>query len=227
MRSLNLIVCVFVLIAAMVPGLAREGFCSPQSEEIQDVVKAARHGLPLFVQAIPHTDLHRFNFHSPQELGRATPGAPFRIFTIHPRDILNYDGQVPATDLVRPTEVWLVPVLVDGQSRLLLTVENTGGGWEAVSIGAAQLAMEWSRLGEDFPGRTGQDKIFVRIYQATSDLALVDAPAAGKAFIPLGAASQALGLAAGELYPPSDVIMSMKDVIRGNLEMGQGIEQER
>lgn len=176
------------------------------------------------LQAIPQAELDHFNFNSAQELEQATLGSPIQLNTIHPDDILEYEAQTPIQDLLITTNIWLFPVIANGKTRCFLTVDKINGNWEATSIGSAQLAEEWSNICDAYPQGSGYGKTFVRIYQATSDLVLLDDPDGGNAFIALRSAGIALGLEGGEVHDPADVLLGMKDVVRQSLEQGQQYE---
>lgn len=218
LKSLILLVC-FVGIVGFGPP---QGECSQHVP--QQVLQAAEEGLPSFLESIPQSDLEHFNFNSADELQQATLGAPIEIYTIHPDDILDFNGQTPVADLVSPTGMWLVPVVANGKIRTFLTVDTVDGAWKAISIGSSQLAEEWSNIADAYPQEGDYGKIFVRIYQATSDLILVNLPQGGNAFIALRSAGIALGLEGGELYSPAKVLLDMKDTVRQSLEQNQAYE---
>lgn len=219
-RSLCLLIFLVAFMLLSLPGLS----ASQRQDPPHEVVSVAAEGLPAFLQAIPPGEITHFNFISPRELEQATLGVPFQIHTIDPRDILKHDGHSPVADLVRPTDVWLVPVVVDDRFRTLLTVDRIDGVWRAVSIGASGLAEEWEALENTYPKQQGYELTFVRVYQAVSDFVLLDQPRHEDAMIPMRSASMVLGMPRGEALAPSSVIEDLRETVRMNLELDRAYQ---
>lgn len=179
---------------------------------------AARTGLPRFLHAIAQDDPGRFTFASLEEIERAELGEPFQVFTIPPRDILDYDGRAPVSSLIQPADIWFFPVLVDDDIKTLLTVEQSHGTWKAVAIGSSNLARQWFDIVKTYPRIQGYEPSFVRVYQAAADFVLLDRSPEPQAAVPLRSTSIVLGLAEDEPQTPSDLLLKMQDTVRKSLE---------
>lgn len=186
------------------------------------VKQAAEQGVTSFLQAIPAQDLAHFNFSDPTELERATLGEPFLIYTIAPESILAYQAGTPVEDLMAPTSLWYVPVLVNGESRTLLMIDLVGGTWKAVGIGGSGIAKQWSPADREQSVTLGYTPRFVRIFQATADFVVLSHRTSASKMVPLASARTALASSKiGEEYAPSVIIPQLQHVVRENLETSQ------
>jgi hypothetical protein len=182
------------------------------------VQAAAEKGLPTMLKAIPDNIVQQFNFSSPEELGQASLGTPFQVFTIHPDEILNYVAGTPIEEIISETDHWFFPVTVNGEARTLLTVAQMGGQWQAISIGSAGLAQEWADTVAKYDSSAGYTQKLVTIYQATADFVLLGG-VGGDKLLPLKAGRVALGLKEeAEPSDPADIIFGLQGSVRKNIE---------
>jgi hypothetical protein len=191
------------LMAAEVPSAVRE---------------AAEEGLPNMLEAIPDNIVQQFGFSSPEELNQASLETPFQVFTIHPDEILNHNASIPVGDITSETDQWFFPVTVGGEVRTLLTVAKEGDQWQAVSIGSAGLAQEWTNTLGQYDASTGYTHKLVRIYQATADFVLLGG-FGGDKLLPLKAGKVTLGVKEdAEPSDPADIIFALQETVRKNIE---------
>jgi hypothetical protein len=176
------------------------------------VVEAARLGLPKFLKAIPRKELAHLNFSHPAEVEIAELGTPFRLFTIGPQQILDYDPATPLEQVVIPMPVWYFPVVVNGESRTLLYVERLHGTWKAAGVGSSRSAKLWAAAQGVRPTTDGYANVFVRVVQARAAFVL-STKGSGVQMIPLESA----GMPPSETRAdndPADVIMGLKSSLR-------------
>jgi len=118
------------------------------------VIKTAQNDLQMMLNQIPAGQLEAFGFTSRAEFGLATIGKPYRMVGLS----LDFyqgkmDWKVPNVtngkyvtpfnnSVIVSQNQWRVPVLVNGQQRMLLTVALNNGAYETVDMGAAGLAAE-------------------------------------------------------------------------------------
>ena len=155
--------------------------------------KAARDGLPEFLNEIPPGEIEHFGFHNPGELERATVGKPFLVHFLHAGEILGYSDGRLGTLSAHVTTQWEFPVLCDGAPRTLLTVDYIDGSWEAVGIGGLSPAPELEVLRERWPEDQGYELRYVCVLQTGSQFIQV----VGKgvdAFVPVESTARALGI---------------------------------
>lgn len=186
------------------------------AEKVPSAVQAAAaKGLPTMLQALPEEILAQFNFTSSEELSRATLGTPFQVYTIPPEEILNYNAGTPIGQIISATDHWFFPVKVNGEVRTLLTVAMVDGKWQAVSIGSAGLAQEWTAVVAKYPSDTHK---LVRIYQAAADFVLLG-DAGSDELLPLKSGRIALGFA-GDAEPmdPAEIIFKLQGTVQKNIE---------
>ena len=139
-----------------------------------EIREAAEKRLNQVIEEMPDEVLEDFNFSSREQLNRAILGVPFRVYTITRKNILAYDcNKTKILDIISPTYYWRFPVISDGESRDLLTVDFFNGVWKGTSFGASGLAKRWESIIKNWPPSKGYEHIFLRIYQANSDFVIL------------------------------------------------------
>ena len=187
---------------------------------------AAENGFRPLLKAIPPSELAHFNFSNPAEVSQAVLGEGFRVYTIPPDLILNYDGNSSVQEMIRPTSLWFFPVVANGQVRTTITVDMVKGEYKAVSVGGSGVATEWALAQGKWPSSRGYKRVFVRIYQATADFVIVsDATQTKMAPMPAGRALLGAGEAA--LLDLPEVIPALQDAVRANIDAARLMEQAR
>jgi hypothetical protein len=180
-------------------------------------VEAANGGLMPFLKAIPRGELAHYNFSEREKPEQAVLGRPFKVYTIVPDNILNYERGKDISEVVSATPMWFFPVVLNGEVRTLLIVDIVQGKPKAVAIGSSGLAREWASLLNTMPLSQGYAHAFVRVYQAKSDFMLMRH--AGKTLvIPLASAAIALGLEKGKTYDPAETMLRLKKPVEENLK---------
>lgn len=221
-RKTKQIVCILaIFLLFVVPSRARETVP-------QEVAQAAMDGLSSFLKAIPATELAHYGFSSEENLSKATLGAAFRVYTITPDKILNFDPQMELSALITPTELWFFPVLYDREVRTILTVDKMNGEWQAVAIGSSGLARQLKNVADEWPESEGYEFKFIRIYQAQSDLMVLSKKGMTKIF-PLESARISLkltkiGKEEEGLHNIVDIIPKLIPVVRQNIQSSEKIE---
>jgi hypothetical protein len=188
------------------------------------VVEAAVTGLNQFLYAIPTKDLISYGFSGKQDITQATLGDPIRVYTITPDRIKDYEQGMNFISIISPTNLWLFPVLSQGETKTLLTVDRMNGEWKAVAIGSAGLAKQLNKVKTIWPSSDGYEYTFVRIYQAKSDLMVLSKGATLK-IKPLTSAILSLKLEEnvkenhGNLYDPSEVMTKLIPVVQQGIQL--------
>ena len=142
------------------------------AENRTSAVEAAESGLTLMLKSIPHGLEKRYGFANRDEFISATVGSPYQMYSIPPE---TFFGSAEITDdMFKPSEEWRFPVVCDGRIRALLTVAKINDKWQAVDIGAAQLASEIDIIEKSLPTKApGARRILLRLYQIRSDFILI------------------------------------------------------
>ena len=158
------------------------------------VVEAAESGLTLMLKNIPHGFERRYGFANRDEFIAVTVGSPYQMYSIPPE---TFFGNAEITDdMFKSSEEWRFPVVYDGRIRALLTVAKINDKWQAVDIGAAQLASEIDMIEKSLPTKAhSARRILLRLYQIRSDFLLI--------------ADSSANLVNGNYYP-------LKSALQGN-----------
>jgi hypothetical protein len=131
------------------------------------VTQAANQQLQVSLARIPSGQEKNYGFENRSDFSRAVVGQPIRVTTI-PADFFENGQQA-----IVPLNEWRVPVVVDGQTRILFTVYDNGTKYEVADIGGALLGRELQQK------TTGADAAYIfRIYPLYVDF-LVKVPANG------------------------------------------------
>jgi len=186
-----------------------------------NVLDAADAGLSLMLNSIPEGYESRYGFENREELAEASLSLPYQMYTIHPDMFL---GDAAITDeMIVPVDEWRFPVVCSGRTRALLTVAKVKDKWQAVDIGAAQLASEIDAIERNSSSKGNRDirKIILRLYQIRSDFVVIadSSSVANGTFYPLQSARIGAGgsmkqksAASSQIF--KDLIPALKDRYR-------------
>ena len=187
------------------------------------IIQAAEKGLPIFLESIPKNEITEYGFNSQEEMDQAELGAPFQIFTIQPKDLEKY-GEINVSSILKETGEWYVPVLVNKEYRVLLTVSIINKTWQAVGISGARLAAEIGDFHTDFQklktqaGTVGETSIkFVRVFQAFSDLMFLQAGEQEFLFL-FESARTSLEIPYKLFLAPQDILPQLASKVKENLK---------
>ena len=131
-----------------------------------DVVQAAQQGLMPFLDKIPKNSLDQFGFGQTDSFDAAVLGTPFLVHTITPSALKQYQSGVTVASLLTPTTLWYFPVLIAGQPKAILVVDQISNQWQAVSLGYPSLAREWDTVCKQWPEFQGYHPVLITIFQA-------------------------------------------------------------
>jgi len=192
------------------------------------VVQAAGLGLRSFLDKIPQNSLAQFGFDQTDSLDAAVLGAPFLVHTITPSALRQYQAGVTVTSLLTPTSLWYFPVLIAGQPKAILVVDQLNNQWQAVSLGYPYVAREWDAVCKQWPESQGYHPVFIAIFQAHQHVFTVPEKGAGNLTLLLAPGQQMLNVmgqapatGANARYATLDdaakVIRNLMPVVENNL----------
>ncbi len=138
-----------------------------------DVLKAATEGLQPYVNKIPAGEKALYGFGAGDDLGAASLGTPFLVQTITPAALEKFQAGTAVAAVMSPTTMWYFPVLVAGQYRAILVVDQLDGRWQAVSLGYAGLAKELGAFVRQWPAEKGYHPVLITVFQARQHLVTV------------------------------------------------------
>jgi len=188
------------------------------------VKKAAEKGLPDFLSMLTDSDLEDFGFRSAKELGVATLGEPYRVYTVMPASLESYGKSKAVSSLLLETTLWYFPVLVDGKARTLLVVDFLGGQWQATEIGGTFLPQALQSLEAQLPtllkdrGVNGTYSTkFVRIPPIYANFVVVES-SKGDFIVPLFSFPEQYGIQKGRLYTAEEIMPKLADSMQRVIE---------
>lgn len=210
----------FAIICALSSPCLASGGDAPSD----DIKKAAREGVSEILKDSRNGGLHRFGFKSQAEIDYSDLGEGFRIYTIHPENLLNESIPQDLQSLVVPTNQWQFMVVSGNKVYALLTVDLLNGEWKPVSIGSSELAKELSDILHAWPASSGYKYRFIRVYQANSNFIELSQRGKVLGIIPL---TSLLAATAGEtayafdprdLRDPKEVLPGLRPAVKRNIE---------
>jgi hypothetical protein len=145
----------------------RVGVQPPQTTGVpSEVLAAAATGLPFFLSQIPAGSKELYGFSQTDNLSRAQLGGALGVHTITPAALHNSSSDTTVSSILSETTMWFFPVLLDGESKAMLVVDQDGGTWKAVSLGYAGLGHELNKLLAQWPPSQGFHPQLVAVFQA-------------------------------------------------------------
>lgn len=130
------------------------------------VQQAAIEGLHPFLNKISVDSLEQYGFIPGDVRSMATLGTPFLMYTITPSALAKYRTGMSVASMVTPTTMWYFPVLMGGQTRAILVVDQINNQWQAVSLGYAGLAGELGALSRQWNVAQGYHPMLIVVFQA-------------------------------------------------------------
>lgn len=105
------------------------------------IMQVAKDNLSKSLSLIPMGQEKGFGFSSRNEFANAEIGKPYRVITLS-KDLFNEPDMVADKDYLVIQDEWRVPVTVNGENRVLLTVISKGNELKVVDMGGAELSKE-------------------------------------------------------------------------------------
>jgi hypothetical protein len=159
---------VLAVLAAAV-AFAQGGRDGGQSRAVPpDVRAAAEAGLGQLLGPDSGRGLDRLGFRNRAEAAAATIGDGFQVFTVQP-DLLAASESADISSVAAPSTQWLFLVTSGGTPKSILTVDQLGGVWTAVSIGGADLSEHLAALISRWPRSKYQHR-FIRSNEASAEV---------------------------------------------------------
>jgi len=184
------------------------------------VMQTAQNDLQKMLNQIPPGQLENFGFNDRAEFAIATVGKPYRMLTF---SMGFYKGDMDwhANDFIEAQQKWRVPVIVNGQQRMLLTVDARNGACETVDMGAVGLAAELQQKSKN--ASANSQYCLLRIYPLEADFFVdVNGNAFENArFTPLYSATMsmpALAESGTTSLGLNDVMPLIKDALKNHLK---------
>ena len=176
-----------LLIAALI-------FCSSfaSSDEIENkVIKAAQDNLASALSKIPVGKENLYGFSSRDEFKSCSVGKPYRVITLN-NAFYNDAAVMAQKNYIIEQNEWRVPVIVNGENRLLLTVTGESETFNVVDLGGMQLAKELQQKSEKF--NLSESRYILRIYPLASDFLVKLTPGllTNARYLPLTSASMGI-----------------------------------
>jgi hypothetical protein len=158
----------FAVLAAAV-ALAQGGRDGSRGRTVPPEVRAAaERGLAGLLGADAGRGLDRLGFESRAEAAGAVIGDGFQVFTVPP-DLLAASESADISTVAAPSTQWLFLVTSGGTPKSIVTVDQIGGAWTAVSIGGADMSEDLAALLARWPASTFAHR-FIRSYEAASEM---------------------------------------------------------
>ncbi len=160
-KSYTLLLSLFIFF-----GFSNSGFAA--NTDSTGITAADTEGLKTYLAKIPAGSEKNYGFNSVDEFALAKVGAPIHLFTLAP-SFFSAETIVADRNYINSIDQWLVPVMVNGECRAIVTVSKQDEGWKAVAFGSSFFATELNKVLAENSGLTGQSYALLRIYQLNCD----------------------------------------------------------
>jgi hypothetical protein len=142
--------------------------CFAQDVE-KKVLKAAKSGYREYLNKIPQGQERNFGFRSRTEFNKVTIGKPYRVVTLKNEF---FTGKIdPARNYLAATDEFRIPLLVNNDYRVLITIVKMNGAWQVVNIGSSGMASELGILERKHPSPS-RSGLIMCVYRASCDFFL-------------------------------------------------------
>jgi hypothetical protein len=177
----------------------------------QQVKKAAQDQLQATLAMIPAGQEPGFGFASREQFQSATIDEVYR--TISFTNEFYQEQKLTDKNYIRVQNEWRVPVLVDGDNRVLLTVFGQDTSLNVVDIGGTLLAKELQIKSE---GQSEKDKFILRVYPLAIDFVVFVAHGKTLAegnYYPMNSARAALPSLTGTALTQTEIFSLVKKAL--------------
>ena len=199
----SLIYCLIIFLGVALSGAAFAETTPPEA------IAAAEAGLQPFLELITPEDMNNFGLLPSANISEAVLGNPFQLYTITPAKLLDAGDDTPVSSLISPTGSWLFPIVLDGKSRAILTIE------------------EMEKLNSQWPKAKGYEPKLIAIYQAASYFFTIPEKDS-KNFTPLtfdgegfGGYRQKTGPEYSSTTPLSNMLGPLKETVEENINLNR------
>jgi hypothetical protein len=184
-KKLTLVWACLLCMLGMSVGVQAQNRFRPEPTQLDAVVQTVDASREIWLQMFPAEELPDYGFRDLVEKTRAIPGNPIEVFNMY-RD---FDGKIQS----QPAGEYLVPLLVDGQARVFLTVAFFENKWQVVAVGEKNLAREAAAYISQ-AAKTNNHLVWLRNLNHSADFiadASVATTEANTRFMPLSTAERA------------------------------------
>lgn len=157
-----------IFLAILITQISLISFAQTNKDTIKEVLTVANSGLAGYLKKIPQGEESYYGFKSRNEFSLVQFGNPYHVYAL--KNEFYTVNKVEDKDYFLHTEEWRVPVKVNGEYRVLLTIAKMKGKWTAVSFGSAMLAKELFDFEQKHP--VSQNGILLTVYKPVCDFIL-------------------------------------------------------
>src|SRR5688572_21261071 len=184
-KKLTLVWACLLCMLGLSGALQAQNRFRPEPTQLDEVMKTVDASRATWLHMFPAEELPDYGFKDQEEKARAIPGNAIEVFNMY-RD---FDGKIQS----QPAGEFLVPLLVNGQSRVFLTVAFFQNKWQVVAVGEMNLAQEAAPYISQ-AAKTNSSLVWLRNLNHSADFIADASTAATEAnlqFMPLSTAGRA------------------------------------
>jgi len=158
----------FLFIPFILSGISTIG--QVNNDNVQEILLTAKNGLTFYLEKIPQGKESLYGFNNRNEFKIAVLGKPYQMSTLN-REFFIDSNLSPNKNYLVSSGEYCIPISVNGEYRVLLTVAIMNGEWKTVGLGAVGIAIELNEFEKKYPS-TNKSGIILRVYQLVSDFIL-------------------------------------------------------
>ncbi|MEP7168531.1 MAG: hypothetical protein ABI855_04120 [Bacteroidota bacterium] len=155
MRNLSFLIATMIVCSSF----------TSSDETDKKVMMAAQENLSSSLSKIPVGKENQFGFTGTDEFSKCIIGKPYRLITLN--NAFFTDEILTSKNYLLEQDEWRVPVMVNDQNRLLLTVTGQSDIYSVVDLGGMVLAKELQKKSKDF--KSSDTRFILRIYPLSAD----------------------------------------------------------
>lgn len=173
----------------------------------------------------------KIGFDSKADFKASELGTPFKLYTISPDAMMEYEEGSEFGKIVKETNYYVYPVISGRENKALLWMFKKEDKWQAARIGSSKLAKSivstegtiMHQISERGLEGAGPPK-FVRLYQLYIDFFFIK-DAEKEYIIPIYT-TPALLVEGSKFYTPTEVVPQWKEQLKKNIQTEEGKKKQ-
>ena len=119
MKTPKLILTIFITLIVLYT------FAQNDSITVKEIIKVGNAGMKNYLEKIPVGNESLYGFNNRYEFENAVLSKPYQVVTVN-KEFFN-DNDITDKNYLMPTNEWRVPITLNGEYRVLLTVAKMNG----------------------------------------------------------------------------------------------------
>jgi hypothetical protein len=184
-----------------------------------EMEKTARKTLEEYKKVFSEDEARKIGFDSKSDFKKSLLGKPFKLYTIAPDAMMNYQEGSEFKKIVTEANYYIYPIISDGVNKALMWMYQKEGQWEVARIGSSKLARALRSTEGTIRQKNEENGIkesglpvLVRVYQLKLDFFFIKAD--DKEYIIPIFSLPTLKIEGSKFYTPAQLLPNWKEQLK-------------